>query len=174
MAQTMIQSDWQVSNPGIILGMGSSNERRRYYVTPSLIGWAHTQNDPCNPQVSLKRQAYIATADNMSHFIADLICQGSYKFPSLTTSPILSCIWTPQIRPLSQEANAIQAAVQVLYVSLDRHQIIDFGILKLIDLKPSSNHWISNYREGIGWEQKQLFTVSLPDKTFHIKITMKI
>ena len=35
------------ANPctGIILGMGLANERRRYYVTPSLIGWAHTQND---------------------------------------------------------------------------------------------------------------------------------
>ena len=26
--------------------MGSANERRQYYVTPSVIGWAHTQNDP--------------------------------------------------------------------------------------------------------------------------------
>ena len=25
------------------------NERRRYTVTPSLIGWEHTQNDPCLP-----------------------------------------------------------------------------------------------------------------------------
>ena len=31
----------------IILGMGSANERRRYIVTPFLIGWAHTQNDLC-------------------------------------------------------------------------------------------------------------------------------
>ena len=31
---------------GIILGMGSANERRRYYVTPSLICRAHTQNAP--------------------------------------------------------------------------------------------------------------------------------
>ena len=30
---------------GIILCMGSANERRRYYVTPSLTGRAHTQND---------------------------------------------------------------------------------------------------------------------------------
>ena len=30
----------------IILGMGSANERRRYIVTPPLIDWAHTQNDP--------------------------------------------------------------------------------------------------------------------------------
>ena len=32
---------------GIILYMRPANERRRYIVTPSLIGWAHTQNDPC-------------------------------------------------------------------------------------------------------------------------------
>ena len=31
---------------GIILSMGSANERRRYNVTSSLIGWAHTQNGP--------------------------------------------------------------------------------------------------------------------------------
>ena len=29
-----------------ILGMTSANERRRYYVTPTLIGRAHTQNYP--------------------------------------------------------------------------------------------------------------------------------
>ena len=33
---------------GIILGMVSANERRCYNVTSSLIGWVHTQNDPCN------------------------------------------------------------------------------------------------------------------------------
>ena len=31
---------------GIILGVSSANERRHYYVMPSLIGRAHTQNDP--------------------------------------------------------------------------------------------------------------------------------
>ena len=31
---------------GIILGMGATNESRRYVVTSALIGWAHTQNDP--------------------------------------------------------------------------------------------------------------------------------
>ena len=31
----------------IILGMGSANDRRRYYVTPPFIGRAHTKNDPC-------------------------------------------------------------------------------------------------------------------------------
>ena len=31
---------------GIILGMGSANERRGYYVMPFLIGHAHTQIEP--------------------------------------------------------------------------------------------------------------------------------
>ena len=35
-------------NPGLILGIGSANERRHYIVMPPLIGWVHTQNDPCN------------------------------------------------------------------------------------------------------------------------------
>ena len=38
-------------NPGIILCMGSANERQRYNVTSSLIGWAHTEYDPCNQWV---------------------------------------------------------------------------------------------------------------------------
>ena len=32
---------------GIILCMCPTNERWRYSVMPSLIGWVHTQNDPC-------------------------------------------------------------------------------------------------------------------------------
>ena len=32
----------------IILCMHTANERWRYKVTPSLIGWTHTQNDPCS------------------------------------------------------------------------------------------------------------------------------
>ena len=36
------QSYW-----GIILGMGSDNERWCYIEKMSLIGWAHPQNDSC-------------------------------------------------------------------------------------------------------------------------------
>ena len=35
-----------LSCPGVILGMGSANERWRYNVTSSLIGLAHAQNGP--------------------------------------------------------------------------------------------------------------------------------
>ena len=37
-----------IADAGIILCMHPANERRRYDVTSSLIGWAHTQNDPCD------------------------------------------------------------------------------------------------------------------------------
>ena len=38
------------SDPEIILGKGSANERRRYIVTSSLIGRAHAQNDHSHQQ----------------------------------------------------------------------------------------------------------------------------
>ena len=38
---------WQLhTSTGIILGMGSANERWCYNVPSPLTGWAHTQNDP--------------------------------------------------------------------------------------------------------------------------------
>ena len=43
------QLSWIVPNSaGIILYMHPTNERWRYDVTSSLIGWAHSQIDPCN------------------------------------------------------------------------------------------------------------------------------
>ena len=36
----------EISVTGLILGMGSANERWHYNVTWCLTGWAHTQNDP--------------------------------------------------------------------------------------------------------------------------------
>ena len=41
--QCNIISPWLSAYSMCILCMGSANERRRYYVTSSLIGWAHTQ-----------------------------------------------------------------------------------------------------------------------------------
>ena len=37
----------------IILSMGSANERWHYSVMSSLIGWAHTKNDPCKMETQL-------------------------------------------------------------------------------------------------------------------------
>ena len=37
---------------GIVLCLRPANERRRYNVTSSLIGWAHARNDPCIDRTS--------------------------------------------------------------------------------------------------------------------------
>ena len=39
-------SDMVFDYPRIAVGMGAANDRRNYIITSSLIGWAHTQNDP--------------------------------------------------------------------------------------------------------------------------------
>ena len=39
---------------GIIRGNGSANESRSFTVTASLIGWAHTQNDPYSCELMVK------------------------------------------------------------------------------------------------------------------------
>ena len=48
-----------VPSSGIILGMVSANERRRYYVTPSLIGSAHAQSIPAHEFVVVSCHAFI-------------------------------------------------------------------------------------------------------------------
>ena len=35
------------NTPGLILGLCPANERRRYFVTPSLIGWVQALYQPC-------------------------------------------------------------------------------------------------------------------------------
>ena len=41
-----VGAEQAINDPGIVLYMRPANERRRYNVTSSLNGWAHTQNDP--------------------------------------------------------------------------------------------------------------------------------
>ena len=46
MQKICCHTEWQINQhigPAIILSMGSANERRRYTVTSSLIGWAHNE-----------------------------------------------------------------------------------------------------------------------------------
>ena len=43
---------------GLILGLPTANERRRYKVTPSLIGWAQTQNQPWGQQYGKEPVSY--------------------------------------------------------------------------------------------------------------------
>ena len=44
---------WKERDPGNILYMCPANERQRYNVTSSLIGWTHSQNDPWGHRLDL-------------------------------------------------------------------------------------------------------------------------
>ena len=57
-----------------ILWMRPANERRRYNVTSSLIGWAHPQKDPCASwEVILSRAGHVCMMDKnaQENLIAD-------------------------------------------------------------------------------------------------------
>ena len=59
----------ELIDTGMILGLLRANERRRYKVTPSIIGWAQTQNQPC---------WYIFIL-NIVNIFNDIITQTSYN-----------------------------------------------------------------------------------------------
>ena len=40
------------TNAGLLLGLRPANERRRYFVTSSLIGWVQAWNQPWNVHIS--------------------------------------------------------------------------------------------------------------------------
>ena len=75
-------------SPVIILGMGSANERRRYIVTPSLLGWAHTQN-PWPPLMYWRKlEIYFI----FCHF-STLVWRRVVEFPPHRRSYIVTLQW---------------------------------------------------------------------------------
>ena len=63
---------------GIILWMHPANERWRYIVTLSLIGWVHTQNDPCVVGILLCYYLFCLTHSTFGQQLSKL------QMPSLT------------------------------------------------------------------------------------------
>ena len=61
---TMIKS-------GLILGLHPANERRRYFVTPSLICWAQTWNQPCKMAIT---PFYLYNGNSFTDKVASLYC----------------------------------------------------------------------------------------------------
>ena len=64
--------NYTTSTAGIILGMGSANERRRHDVMSSLIGRAHTQHDPWYTQelydkLGYRRSQSMQEQNNQNH-----------------------------------------------------------------------------------------------------------
>ena len=68
---------------GIILDKGSANERRGYIVSSSLVGWAHTHDDPCYGIRKNQRQDVCAQQNRARH-------PGGYYWDYLSWCPSLS------------------------------------------------------------------------------------
>ena len=50
--------NYVMSYPGLILGLHPANERLRYFVTMSLIGWLQADNQHWHPIVSYRSISY--------------------------------------------------------------------------------------------------------------------
>ena len=71
-------------NAGIILVLGSANERRRYNVTLSLIGWARYQNDP-GSRLSIIPGCHTSLSCVRSYCHISLSCVRSYWLYSIVS-----------------------------------------------------------------------------------------
>ena len=67
----------------MILCMCPANERRRYIVKSSLIGWAHSQNDPCKysqqtshslPRRASYRMSFMSFSYDLWHYHCCIVC----------------------------------------------------------------------------------------------------
>ena len=73
----------------LIVGLRPANDRRRYFVTTSLIGWAHTYNQPCLPTFRenhpllhhspLHTDSQQTSCNNHSHLRLHTVCILSYR-----------------------------------------------------------------------------------------------
>ena len=70
------------------LCMRSANERRRYSVTSSLIGWAHTQNDPWN---------------NITYAGSNFASEIRWRLPTNDTEPSSNCRHKLPRRPVTTD-----------------------------------------------------------------------
>ena len=59
-----------LANTGMILGLPPANKRRRYKVTPSLIGWAQTQNQLF--YIWVKEAQYVTESEQKYHCVQAL------------------------------------------------------------------------------------------------------
>ena len=83
--------------------MGSGNEKRRYIVTSFLIGWSHTENDPC----------YVVDAvvnDSAEYSIGNATPGGSFSFVMVFQRQMKSHCEDKMILPLCHQRDEISHA----------------------------------------------------------------
>ena len=90
-----VKNAWFDIQPGIILGINSANERRRYNVTSPLIAWAHTQNDRCLIQGLLRSGYFTLSLHGNAFCITRSLCGE----PPYTSHPSRRAIYGVLIFP---------------------------------------------------------------------------
>ena len=87
-------------NPGLILGLCPANERRRYFVTMSLIGWVQAQNQPCNLR-SMAHQ-YESCYESYDIDVNDVARRGEINITTATEVYTTDLFHKPFMRSLSK------------------------------------------------------------------------
>ena len=167
--------------PGIILCVCPANERWRYIVTSPLIGWAHTQNDPCMSRqtVSLggcqgeSREGWLegppasyrygSRSDHQSMSMAASLIINLCMAASLIISP---CVWQPVWSSVcvygSQsdislcEWEPVWSSVYV-YGSQSDHQFVCMGASLIISLCEWEPVWSAVYVYGRQSDHQSVF-----------------
>ena len=98
---------------GIILYMCPANERRWYNVTSSLIGWAHTQIDPC-------KCIYLCVWYWWLLLNLNSCCR--YRFLS---SPVPSTLSLKKTKSVNETPAAITCGTSAAHTKGIKHKIID-------------------------------------------------
>ena len=112
-------TQWQCT--GIILCKCPTNERWRYNVTSSLIGWAHTQNNPwvCKPTVYPVIRDHLhhqARSVHIYHWLNHIHCTDyRHKLKVCFALELLHCIKRDQIGILVVISQSLCMKVKRLY-----------------------------------------------------------
>ena len=86
---------------GIILYMCPANERRRCTVTSSLIGWAHTKNDPCSGHGWCQTGAKSLPEPMLTHGQLNSRHEASVKVEAQAIFKWWKCIWKYDVCKIS-------------------------------------------------------------------------
>ena len=125
-----------ISSSGIILWMHPANERWRYIVTSSLIGWVHTQNDPCIPYIkvhlnnnkSSHQHIYhwlLSSMTSITGFLLDFfLCGVSRKLLSVTSPSNVGIGWQPSRAPSAESSPVISQSESLSEESLSLSLVV--------------------------------------------------
>ena len=110
---------------GTMLYMHPANERRHYSVTTSLIGWAHTQNDPCLLTYSVAKTHVLSPRVSL-HIIWN---KWQYVYTSYMDVTVDKSVWFTQITNLITRSQWIKLDEYLRFISERKHRYSAFLFL---------------------------------------------